>query len=98
MKALHKGSLFSKWSSPGWKGREGALKNDVMKVGGAGEGQVAQPQAGRVVLFTFTWLCSSQLDFTEQHLPHHRSQTFYGLAFLFGDSVGLPLGGALQGG
>lgn len=66
-----------------------ALKNDVMKVGGMGEGQVGQPQAGSVVLFTFTWLCSSQLDFTEHHLPLCRSETLYGLAFLFGDSVGL---------
>lgn len=77
---------------------KGALKNDVMKVGGAGEGQVAQPQAGSVVLFTFTWLCSSQLDFTEHHLPLRGSETLHGLAFLFGDSLGLPLGGTLQAG
>lgn len=67
------------------------------RVGGAGKGQVAQPQAGSVVLFTFTGLCSSQLDFTEHHLPLCRSVTLYGSAFRFGDSVGLPRGGASQG-
>lgn len=67
------------------------------KVGGAGEGQVAQPQTGSVVFFTFTRLCSSHLDFPEHHLPLCRSETLYGLAFCFGGSVGLPLEGASQG-
>lgn len=82
MKALHKGSLFSKWSCR--PGRELELSRMKSSGGwGLGEGLVAQPQAESVVLFTFIWLCPSRLDITGHHLPLCGSETLYGCSSSF---------------
>ena len=62
---------------------------------GWGEDQVAQPQAGSMVLFTFIWLCPSHLDITRHHLLLHRSEILYGFSLPLQRFCGAPPGRGL---
>lgn len=76
MKALHKGTLFSRWSSPGLKDTR---LSRVMLVE---EGEVLQCSLGQeakfnIILFGSMLVSQNQLDITGLHLSLHRSDTLW---------------------
>lgn len=86
MKALHKGSLFSEWSSLGWK--EAGLSRMMLgwwEGWGRARGLAPLRKCG---LPTFIRLCPCPLGLAEHQCPLHRSELLCDLIFVFGDFVG----------